>query len=208
MDENRVRVTGGAARVVVADLAKVTVSVQELDPDPRAAYDRCAPRVNEVARGLAEVAGDDGRVVPRTLTVQHHWTEAEHQGGPRMHAATCPVLVETAADRVGTVLATAIGLGADVVEGVDYRVGDADAILEELLSEAVAAARRKAERLGEAAGRPLGAIVAIKEPLDDGWREVGDAISLRSGRSMAEKIDFVPAEIRLAKSVRVTFALG
>ena len=208
MREDRIRVSGGAARVVVADVAKVSVQVQELDPDPRAAYDRCAPRVNEVARGLAEALGEEGRVVPRTLTVHHQWTEAEHGGGPRMHAATCPVLVEGPADRVGAVLAAAIGLGADVVEGVEYSVGDADSILEELLAEAVETARRKAERLAEAAGRPLGAIVAIKEPVDDEWRAVGDAMSLRSARSMAEKIDFVPAEIRLAKSVRVTFAVG
>lgn len=208
MLEDRVRVTGGAARVVVADIAKVTVRVSELDADPRAAYDRCAPRVNAVVRGLAEIVRDAGRVVPRTLTVHHEWTEAEQQGGPRMHAASCPVAVEVAAERVGRVLAAAMDLGADAVDGLEYALRDPEPILDELLAEAVEAARHKAERLADAADRPLGGIVAIKEPADERWREAGARGDVRALSAGAEEVGFEPAEIRLVKSVRVTFALG
>jgi uncharacterized protein YggE len=42
-------------------------------------------------------------------------------------------------------------------------------VIEELLGEAIGAARRKAERVADAASRSLGGVVAVEEAPDEGW---------------------------------------
>src|SRR5687768_16195739 len=164
MLEDRVRVTGTATRVVQPDLAKITVRVREVDSDPRAAYDRCAPRATAVTTGLGELLGETGNVAARAVTVRRHWSEMDHEAGRMQHEAVCRIVAECPAEHAGRVLAEAIRLGADEAGHVEYAASDRDAVEVELLAEAVEAARRKAERLAEAAGRSLSAVVTVKEP--------------------------------------------
>ena len=200
------RVTGTAVRVVQPDVAKLTVRVREVDADPRAAHDRCAPRVAAVASGLQELLGDAGHAAARAVTVRRHWPETpERKGGRVLHEAVCRILAEGPADRAGGVLAEAVRLGADEAGRVEYEASDREAVLVELLAEAVDAARHKAERLAEAAGRPLGAVVTLEEPVDEDYAVMAASAMEHGG---GDEIAIEPSEIRLAKSVRVTFALG
>jgi hypothetical protein len=58
-------------------------------------------------------------------------------------------------------------------------------VIEELLGAAVGAARRKADRVADAASRSLGGVVAVEEAPygrldDDGWFEEEKAVELMS----------------------------
>ena len=207
MDDDRVRVTGTVIRVVQPDQAKITLRVREIDADPREAYDRCAPRATAVTTGLGELLGGTGSVAARAVTVRRHWAETEDGGDRLLHEAVCRIVAECPADQAGRVLTEAIRLGADEAGHVEYAAGERDAVELELLAEAVGAARRKAERLAEAAGRPLGAVVALEEPHDGEYGVAASAV-MELGGGDDHAIEIEPSEIRLAKSIRVTFALG
>ena len=198
------RVTGTAVRVVQPDLAKLTVRVREIDADPREAHDRCAPRVEAVTTGLRELLGDTGSAAARAVTVRRHWPEMERETR-ELHEAVCRIVAECPADKAGRVLAGAIRLGADEAGRIEYAASERDAVEVELLAEAVEAARRKAKRLAEAASRPLGAVVTLEEPREEEYvARAASAMEFGGG----DEIEVEPAEIRLAKSIRVTFALG
>ena len=205
MREDRIRVSGSAVREVAADRAELTVRVREIDEDPHAAYERCAPRVQAVVAGLAEAVGAGGRAVARAVEVGRHWPEYEAESRLLRHEATCRVVVECPAERAGAMLAEALRLGADDAGRIRFTASARAAILDELLAEAVESARRKAERLAGAAGRSLRAVVAIKEPREEDDVVRASAVTEMSGGG---DIDVEPSEIRLAKTVRVNFALG
>ena len=91
------------------------------------------------------------------------------------------------------------GPGGPVLE-----VRDTAPIQEELLAEAVAAARRKAERLAAAAERELGRALTVAEGGDD-----VPVPRFHSGVSaFAEGPALEPADTVVAASVVVTFALA
>jgi uncharacterized protein YggE len=104
------------------------------------------------------------------------------------------------------VISEAIALGVDEVHGPRYSVRDPSPVLEELLGAAVVAARRKAERLAQAAERSLGGIVAVEERFRGGWED--DGVSVAGAAAEPAEVDLRPAELTLAATVRVTFALG
>jgi uncharacterized protein YggE len=91
--------------------------------------------------------------------------------------------------------------GADRLRGPQFEYHDAVEVGEELLAEAVADARRKADRLAAAAGRRLGAVRAIEErvPFD----EFEDAV----GKMSADAPEVRPREQLVTASVKVAFQL-
>ena len=78
---------------------------------------------------------------------------------------------------------------------------DAVGVGEELLAEAVADARRKADRLAAAAGCRLGAVRAIEER--GPFEELDDAVMKMS----ADALDVRPREQLVTASVKVAFEL-
>ena len=71
--------------------------------------------------------------------------------------------IRAAAARAGDVAQAAMAAGADRLHGPRFEYDDADGVRGELLGEAVADARGKAERLAAAGGRRLGAVRQIEE---------------------------------------------
>jgi uncharacterized protein YggE len=90
-----------------------------------------------------------------------------------------------------------------------YSVRDPSHVRQELLAVAVSTARRKAERLAQAAERSLGAVVGVAELSSDSWTEDYGGMKLRAGPMSGDpEVDLQPADLELAVSVSVTFALA
>ena len=205
MQDDRLVVHGSARRSLAPDVATLRMLVRELDPDQRAAFERCAPRMNEVVARLRALVGGDGQVTTGTLRVERYWEEAEEEHGPLVQAASGHIAVECTPALAARVISEAIALGLDEVHGPRYSVRDPSLVMEELLGTAVAAARRKAECLAQAAQRSLGGIVAVEERFRDGWDDDGGPQVAAAGAP--PEVDLRPAKLTLAATVRVTFAL-
>jgi uncharacterized protein YggE len=100
-----------------------------------------------------------------------------------MYAASCPIAVECRPDVAAQAISEAIAAGVDRLSGPRFSVRDRSPVIEELLGEAIEAARRKAERVAE--------------------EEIAEPMSASSGH-----LDLQPAQVTLSASVRVTFSLS
>jgi uncharacterized protein YggE len=188
--DDRVTVTGTAQRAVAPGAATWRAEAVEADDDPRLAFERCSERLNALVGRLGGV----GDVATEAVVVQPRWDE----GGERGAEAIGAVRVRAAAERAGEVAQAAMAAGADRLHGPHFEYDEAEGARGELLAEAVADARGKAERLAAAAGRSLGAVRVIEEAGPE--RRMAAA-------AMREAPDVVPREQTMTAAVTVTFAL-
>ena len=128
--------------------------------------------------------------------MQPRWEER----GPAGAEAVGAVRISAAAARAGDVAQAAMAAGADRLHGPRFEYDDAVGERAELLGEAVADARGKAERLAAAAGRRLGAVRQMQES--------GPEHAPGPHRVMAaDAPDVRPSELTVTAIVLVTFAL-
>jgi uncharacterized protein YggE len=194
VSDDHVEVTGSASRAVAPGPATWRAEAVEADDDPRAAFERCTARLNVLVERLAAV----GDVATEAVVVQPRW---EDEGRRRGRAeAIGAVRVRSEAARAGEVAQAAMAAGADRLHGPRFEYDAEEAVREELLGEAVADARRKAERLAGAAGRRLGPVR---------WIEEAAAGHIRPAEAfgVAEAPDVRPRELTVTATVQVVFAL-
>ena len=152
MTGDHVTVGGAASRAVAPGTATWRAETVEADDDPRAAFERCSARLNALVERLAAV----GEVATEAVVVQPRFEER----GPEAVGA---VRVRCPAERAGEVAQAAMAAGANRLHGPQFEYEVEDAVREDLLADAVAHARRKAERLASAAGRRLGPVRSVAE---------------------------------------------
>ncbi len=194
MTDDHVTVTGTAQRAVAPGAATWRAEAVEADDDPRAAFERCSSRLNALVERLDGL----GEVATEAVVVQPRWEE----GGPAGAEAIGAVRVRAAAGRAGDVAQAAMAAGADRLHGPRFEYDDAEGVRRELLAEAVADARGKAERLAAAGGRRLGPVRQIAEAGPE--RSPGPQ---RMMAAAAEAPDVRPRELTVTAAVTVMFAL-
>jgi uncharacterized protein len=195
--DDHVTVTGAAERAVAPGAATWRAETVEADDDPRAAFERCSSRLNALVERLDGV----GDVATEAVVVQPRWDE---RGAARGAEAIGAVRVRASATRAGEVAQAAMAAGADRLHGPRFEYDDADEVRRELLGEAVADARGKAERLAAAAGRRLGAVRAIEES----GPERSTPYRALAAAEVVEAPDVRPRELTVTARVTVTFALA
>jgi uncharacterized protein YggE len=188
-----VTVTGSAQRAVAPGAATWRAEAVESDDDPRSAFERCSSRLNALVERLSAV----GEVATEAVVVQPRF----EQGGTAGAEAIGAVRVRSAAGRAADVAQAAMSAGADRLHGPQFEYEQASEVRGELLGEAVADARAKAERLAGAAGRRLGAVQAVEETGPE------HAPGPLRAMAAAEPPDVRPRELTVTATVRVVFAL-
>jgi uncharacterized protein YggE len=193
---DHVKVTGSARRTLAPDGVRWSAEALERDEDPRAAFERCATRLNELSSQLSAI----GEVSTSAVTVQPEWggDGAPH---PTRVQAVAGVRVRAAVDRAGEVAQAAMAAGADRLSGPQFVYDGVLAAREELLDEAMADARRRAARLAAAAERRLGRVISVEAESDD--RHVGEMAHFVSGGGP----EVIPREQTVTATVTVVFAL-
>jgi uncharacterized protein len=191
--DDRVTVTGAASRNVAPGTATWRAEAVEADDDPRAAFERCSARLGGLVERLAAV----GDVSTDAVVVQPRWRDQAPAGAEAIGA----VRVRCPAERAGEVAQAAMAAGSDRLHGPRFEYEGERAVREELLGEAVADARRKAERLAAAAGRRLGPVRAIDESRDV------EVVELAAAASAAGP-DVRPREQQVTASLTVVFELA
>jgi uncharacterized protein YggE len=123
--------------------------------------------------------------------------------------AGATVTIRGGLEEAGRLGQAALDAGAIRLDGPGFEVAGADAIRDELLAEAVRAARVTARRMAEAAGRTVGVAIRIIDQSDGGM--VGWAPQHRFARAAMEmSADAPPLEPEaqeIAASVVVVFEL-
>ena len=191
MGDETITVTGEAESHAPPDVAAWNVTVQATDPDARAAYDRCAQQSAALVERLKAIA----EVETRTIAVHRTWEDEGFE-----HEAEMAVVVRAPVAHAAELAQAAMAAGAPALRGPELSITDRGALELEVLEEAVADARRQAERLAAAAGRPLGRIVSIDAKRDRMWMEL---MSIRG-----ERVPVEPGDLAIRAGVTVVFAFG
>jgi uncharacterized protein YggE len=212
LPENAIVVSGYAERRVDPDVCRVAAAVSEHAGTERQAYDRCATRSNELVEALRAAAGEEGRVSAPGVLVTARWDyKKSRQAG---FDAVSEVRVRAPVDSAGPIGQAAMEAGADRLGRFAFEVSDLQTRREELLADAVAAARRKAERLAAAAGRELGAVTAIVEDAAGAGEPMpflaaaAAAAPRAAGAAPAPEPDVAAPDQTIRASVTVSFDLA
>jgi uncharacterized protein YggE len=108
--------------------------------------------------------------------------------------------------RVGALIDTGVGAGANTVSGPSLAREDQDKLYRDALKEAVADARAKANALADAAGVSLGDVKAIVEAPDTASSPLESFASLAKDSSGGAPIE--PGTAKISANVRVIFDAG
>ncbi len=193
---DHVKVTGSASRSLTPDGVVWRADAVERDKDPRAAFARCTERLNELTARLGAV----GDVSTSAIAVQPEWDEDDDGERSRGVEAIGGVRVRVGVDRAGEVAQAAMQAGAARLRGPEFVYDGEAAAREELLGEAMAHARGRAERLAAAAERRLGRVIWVDATEDE--RHYG-AVFASSGAAP----DVVARDQTVVADVTVVFGL-
>lgn len=190
MEQPTIVVSGMGDVEVAPDLAEISLAVDTQEPTARAAGDANASAMERVIQALVQsgVPRDDIETRGYTIFPEHiHRPDAEPQ--IRGYRATNTVVVKTTKlDRVGALIDTALGAGANRVDGVSFSLRDPAVAQSAALKEAVERARRSAEAMAEALGVRLGRVLQASSTAAGQGRPIP---VMRMAR--AEAMDMAPA---------------
>jgi uncharacterized protein YggE len=190
--ERLLTVSARATREIPIERAEWHLVIRVADASPREAFARCTEKLNALAetlRGAGEVTTG-----PVEVDVDH-----DHRGRqvPNRQIAYATLTVAGPVERAGELAEAAMGAGADGLSGPELHSADPAGLDEELLAEAVRAARRRGETMAAAAGRRLGAAVAISDGTVMGDYERATAVAA-SGPAVAPRARRVRADVKVA----------
>ena len=156
-DAQRTISTSGTGEVAAdADRAVVTVAVTARADTAEGAREAVATNATRMRGALRDAGVDDGDVTTASYRVRPRF-ETDRERGDRTIAgyeAVHAYRIDAAADAAGTVVDTAVGNGADEVQGVTFTLSDETRaeLREEALERAMSTARADADTIASSAG--------------------------------------------------------
>jgi hypothetical protein len=160
-----ISVTGQASISVPPDLAEVNAGVATDAKTAREASDANNAAMAKVLAALKGAGIEDKDVQTSQLSLQPQY--APNRAGPSAvvgYRASNRVTVKVRdVTKVGGVIDTLVGAGANDIGNISFEVSQASKLLDDARENAVADARRKAEIYAKAAGVALGAPLSISE---------------------------------------------
>jgi len=165
LDEG-VRVFGSALVHVPPDRATVRLAVSRLEPDPSTAFEAARSGAAGVSSALRGRGLRDVRSSRVSLSQERRF----HDGRPEFLGYTATISFEIVVeelDEVEAVVIAAVDAGANLVRSIDFTTTRLREVREQARTEAVNAARRKAEVYAGAVGVELGRVCSIVDVSPD-----------------------------------------
>ncbi|MGO3931721.1 SIMPL domain-containing protein [Rhodopseudomonas pseudopalustris] len=168
--QSAITVIGEAQKSVPPDIAQVEAGVSNMAKTARAAAEANNNAMGKVLLELRNAGIDAKDIQTSRLSIQPQY--ASNRSGPSEitgYLASNLVTVQ-ARDmaRVAGLVDTLVVAGANEIRGISFRVANSSKVLDDVRTEAIADARRKAEIYARAAGVTLGAPLVISEDASPG----------------------------------------
>jgi uncharacterized protein len=161
-NERTVTASGTATIEAAPDEAVVSLGVQTRAATAEAAMRENAQRMADVLRALVDLGIRDGDVATTGVSL---WPTYNMNGTDIVGYEASNQVDVTVRDmsNVGKAIDAAVGAGANITNGISFRLSDESAGVTDALQAAVADARAKAVALAGAADAQLGRVVEIVE---------------------------------------------
>jgi uncharacterized protein len=199
----------GTGEVAAApDRAVVRFGVQFQAADAQAAQGRVAEAMQRVTQALRRLDIPENRIGTERLELFPVYEQSGspgREGPPRLAGYRASNVVRVQVDniaRVGAVIDSAVGAGANNVEGLEFAVANEAPYRARALQQASEAARAKAQAIAGALGVQLGDLIEASE----GGVEVTPPRPLFAERAAGTPIQ--PGEITIRATVTVRYAVS
>jgi len=207
-----ISVSGQGIASVKPDTALLSLGVSIVKPTAREARDAAATSMDALLASVKsnDVSHDDIKTTQFTLNAEYEYPSfgSPHLTGYRV-TNTISVKVRDI-DRAAEVLDEAVDAVGDPLQvgGISFTVDNQDAVLSTARSQAMAAAKSKAEELASLAGVTLGAPVSINESSSGGggYPPVYYGASI-GGAPAAADTSIQTGQLDITVSVQVTYAI-
>jgi uncharacterized protein YggE len=204
--------TGGSGRAVTVngsatirsapDEAVVTLGVQTQAPTAQGTLQQNASRMNDVMKAIL---GDGVKPADVATAWVNLYPNYDSGGNVVVSYSAQNQVNVTVRDlsKIGTVIDDAVGAGANLSSGIQFRLSDQNQGVERALAEAVANARAKAVALATAGDASLGSVITITEGTAPQYPPVPFAAD--AGRAASTPIS--PPTLETQVTVTVVWAL-
>ena len=165
LSNNTISVTGTGTVYAEPDLATFDAGVSALQEDVIAASEEVSERVAQLIatlQGLG-VAEQDIRTVEVSIFPEQDYNEGGELTRTRFRVINRLRVTVRDTAQLGTLLGRSVQAGANEVSGVQYTFADPVALEAQARTEAMSAAREKAQQLANLAGVQLGPVEQIVE---------------------------------------------
>lgn len=160
-----VTVTGEATVAVAPDTAVIRVGVSSAAKTAREASDANGKQMTAVLAAIKDAGIAARDIQTSRLSLQPQY-DPNRSGTARLlgFQATNQITVNIREiDKLAGIIDQAIAAGANEMSGLEFIVSEQSKLLDQARDDAIADARRKAERYAKAAGVKLGAVTSISE---------------------------------------------
>ena len=191
------------------DIAEVSGGVVTMAPTAAAAMTENAVRMNAVVGAIRKAGIADRDIQTSGLNLQPQYRYENNQAPiltGYQATNTVALRIRRIAD-TGKLLDTLVGVGANQINGPNFRVEAADAALDEARLAAVKTARTRAELYARASGLHIKRIASIAESAgyEPGPRPM--AMASRAEKMDAAPSPVAPGEVALTINVTMVFEL-
>lgn len=208
-----ITVSGRVAMEVVPDVAQVSIGVSSRAATPSAARENNAIAIGNTLEALAQLGIEEKDIQTSYINMHSVYSYANGTStlaGYQMETTLTITVREM--DRAGEVVDAAVSAGSNELNGVAYLVSNRDEVYGMALTDAVKAARQKAEALAAASGRTLGAVMTVDEVSSAAAvvydYEMAKAYAAEAAMNDTARTSIQPGSTAVEAQVRVVFALG
>ena len=203
-----ITVSSSASVQAVPDVARITVVIETTGATASAAQKANGKPTKAVLACLEDAGVPKEHVQTSYTDLSPTWNDEDGmEDGYEMR--TVLDVSELPIEGLNTLMEAIVDAGATEVNGPDYYVSSYDELYEQALSDAVAAAKPKAESIASASGAALGNIVSVTEGYQDtSLRLKGMGVASEEANAMDGGLAPIePGEVSVSAEITVTFAL-
>lgn len=158
--------TGTATTTIDPDEMQVSFAIETLNDKADVAKNENSNKLSEVLESLADLGIEDSQIETSyfNLYEEYDWTETgrESKGFKASHTLT---VTSDDLNLAGSIIDAAVDAGATRVQGVQFTLSSQaqEDARSEVIAQAAANARKKAEALADGSGARLGKLVSISD---------------------------------------------
>ena len=199
----RVMTTGTATVKVPAERARLTIGVTAKAPKAKDAGAKAAALMNAVRDALVALGFDRSALLSAGYSVSAQ--EDPESRAIRTYAAASSLSAELKdLSQLGTVVDAVLAAGATDVSEIEFTAKDPEAARDKALEKAFRQARRDAEVLARAAGRPLGVLLLASTEHAIGY--AASKVMMSAGRAMGGT-EITAPEVSVNATVRAEWLI-
>ena len=204
-----VTVSGSYTVYASPDKAELHMAVNTKDTTPAAAQEKNTKDVDAVIKKLTELGIKEKSIITSAYNIYQDY-DYENNKPSGYNVSTSLTIKDIEIDQAGSILSEAVAAGVNEVQYISYSCSSYDEEYEKALTDAVAAAGKKAEVLAKAAKRDLGGVQSITEGYQNtSARYVTKSINAEEAvmDAGAAAVSLNPGDSEITANVTVTYYL-